>query len=132
MSREVVVVSAVRTAIGTFGGSLKDSPPTELGALVVRESLAREVVEAGRDMNERGWVLKIEDGFRSLEMQRQLVRRPSVFDNVLKKCLWELGGEIPTPEFVFRRAIVLTANMPKTRRAKRVERKSPKRARRRM
>ncbi|MES3010161.1 MAG: beta-ketothiolase BktB [Pseudomonadota bacterium] len=41
MSREVVVVSGVRTAIGTFGGSLKDIPPTELGALVVRESLAR-------------------------------------------------------------------------------------------
>lgn len=41
MSREVVVVSAVRTAIGTFGGSLKDIPPTELGALVVREALAR-------------------------------------------------------------------------------------------
>ena len=36
MTREVVVVSAVRTAIGTFGGSLKDVPPTELGALVVR------------------------------------------------------------------------------------------------
>jgi acetyl-CoA C-acetyltransferase len=35
------VVSAVRTAIGTFGGSLKDTPPTALGALVVRESLAR-------------------------------------------------------------------------------------------
>ena len=43
MTREVVVVSAVRTAIGTFGGSLKDVPPTELGALVVRESLARAV-----------------------------------------------------------------------------------------
>ena len=41
MSREVVVVSGVRTAIGTFGGSLKDTPPTELGALVLRESLAR-------------------------------------------------------------------------------------------
>lgn len=30
MTREVVIVSGVRTAIGTFGGSLKDSPPTEL------------------------------------------------------------------------------------------------------
>ena len=49
MSREVVVVSAVRTAIGTFGGSLKDVPPTELGALVVRESLARANVE-GKDV----------------------------------------------------------------------------------
>ncbi len=49
MSREVVVVSAVRTAIGTFGGSLKDVPPTELGATVVRESLARAGVQ-GQDV----------------------------------------------------------------------------------
>ena len=41
MSREVVVVSAVRTAIGTFGGALKDMAPTELAAQVVRESLKR-------------------------------------------------------------------------------------------
>ncbi len=40
MNREVVVVSAVRTAIGTFGGALKDMPPCELGAAVVREVLA--------------------------------------------------------------------------------------------
>ncbi|MDO9612454.1 MAG: acetyl-CoA C-acyltransferase family protein [Serpentinimonas sp.] len=44
MNREVVVVSAARTAIGTFGGSLKDVPTTELGALVVREVLARAAV----------------------------------------------------------------------------------------
>ncbi len=47
--REVVVVSGVRTAIGTYGGSLKDVPPTELAALVVRESLARAQVE-GKDV----------------------------------------------------------------------------------
>ena len=45
MSREVVVVSAVRTAIGTFGGALKDVPPTDLGARVVRESLRRAQLE---------------------------------------------------------------------------------------
>lgn len=39
--REVVVLSGVRTAIGTFGGSLKDIPPTELAALVTREAVAR-------------------------------------------------------------------------------------------
>ena len=49
MTREVVIVSAVRTAIGTFGGSLKDSPPTQLGALVVKESLARAGV-AGQEV----------------------------------------------------------------------------------
>ena len=41
MQREVVVVSGVRTAIGDFGGSLKDFAPTELGARVVREALLR-------------------------------------------------------------------------------------------
>ncbi|MBL8335778.1 MAG: acetyl-CoA C-acyltransferase family protein [Rhodoferax sp.] len=49
MSREIVVVSAVRTAIGTFGGALKDVAPTELGAQVVRESLQRVQV-AGQDV----------------------------------------------------------------------------------
>jgi acetyl-CoA C-acetyltransferase len=41
MERDVVVVSGVRTAIGDFGGGLKDVPPTELGAQVVREALSR-------------------------------------------------------------------------------------------
>ncbi|MER3399226.1 MAG: acetyl-CoA C-acyltransferase [Chloroflexota bacterium] len=42
MSRDdVVIVSGVRTAIGTFGGSLKDVPASELGATVVREALRR-------------------------------------------------------------------------------------------
>jgi len=42
--REVVVVSGVRTAIGDFGGSLKDFAPTELGARCVREALSRAKV----------------------------------------------------------------------------------------
>ena len=37
--REVVIVSAVRTAIGTFGGSLKDVPAAELGAIVIKEAV---------------------------------------------------------------------------------------------
>lgn len=42
--REVVVISGVRTAIGDFGGSLKDFAPTELGARCVREALSRAKV----------------------------------------------------------------------------------------
>jgi acetyl-CoA C-acetyltransferase len=38
---EVVVLSGVRTPIGTFGGALKDKPPTELAAAVVREAVKR-------------------------------------------------------------------------------------------
>ena len=49
MQREVYIVSGVRTAIGDFGGSLKDVPPTELGAQVAREALSRADV-AGEEV----------------------------------------------------------------------------------
>ncbi|MCX7279447.1 MAG: acetyl-CoA C-acyltransferase family protein [Burkholderiales bacterium] len=45
MPREVVVVSGVRTAIGTFGGSLKDQAPSALGGQVLREALLRAGVD---------------------------------------------------------------------------------------
>lgn len=49
-TREVVILSGVRTAIGDYGGSLKDTPATEMAALVVRESVRR----AGIDPDEVG------------------------------------------------------------------------------
>jgi acetyl-CoA C-acetyltransferase len=39
--REVVIVSAVRTAIGSFMGALSDTPATELGAVAIKEALHR-------------------------------------------------------------------------------------------
>ncbi|HMN20621.1 MAG TPA: acetyl-CoA C-acyltransferase family protein [Ottowia sp.] len=45
MSREVVVVAGVRTAVGSFGGSLKDTPTVDLAAAVVKEVLARGQTE---------------------------------------------------------------------------------------
>lgn len=45
---DVVVVSAVRTAIGSFGGALKDLSPSQLGVQVVREAIARSGIEAER------------------------------------------------------------------------------------
>jgi acetyl-CoA C-acetyltransferase len=41
MTREVVFLGAARTAIGSFGGSLKDVPPADLGALVIKTALER-------------------------------------------------------------------------------------------
>ena len=63
--REVVICSPVRTAIGTYGGSLKDTPAVDLGAAAVRATLARanvspdkvstvvmgNVIQAGNKMN---------------------------------------------------------------------------------
>ena len=42
---EIVILSACRTPIGTFGGVFKDVPAVDLGALVVREALARAAVK---------------------------------------------------------------------------------------
>ena len=39
--REVVIASAARTALGSFGGSLKDVPAVELGAIVIKEAIKR-------------------------------------------------------------------------------------------
>ncbi|MGN7386693.1 acetyl-CoA C-acetyltransferase [Sporosarcina sp. SAFN-015] len=46
MSNEVVIVSAVRTAIGSFLGSLKDVSAPELGGIVIKEALSRSGVKA--------------------------------------------------------------------------------------
>ena len=43
--KEVYVVNCCRTAVGSFGGSLKDTPATELGAVVVKEALNRAGVK---------------------------------------------------------------------------------------
>jgi acetyl-CoA C-acetyltransferase len=52
-TREVVVLSGVRTAIGGYGGSLKDSPPSDLAAQCVKEAVSR----AGIDPKEVGHVV---------------------------------------------------------------------------
>ena len=43
--KEGYVVNCCRTAVGSFGGSLKDTPATELGAVVVKEALNRAGVK---------------------------------------------------------------------------------------
>jgi acetyl-CoA C-acetyltransferase len=50
-NREVVIVSGVRTAIGGYGGTLKDKTPAELGAAVLREAVKRAKVE-GKDIGQ--------------------------------------------------------------------------------
>lgn len=44
-NKEVVVLSAVRSAVGAFSGSLKDLEPAELGGLVIKETIARAGVD---------------------------------------------------------------------------------------
>jgi acetyl-CoA C-acetyltransferase len=44
---EIVIASAVRTAVGSFNGSLATVPAHDLGAIVIKEALKRASVEAG-------------------------------------------------------------------------------------
>ena len=56
---DVVIVSAVRTAIGSFGGTLKDEPAVELGGIVIKEVLRRaRVVQDKVDFVVMGNVLQ--------------------------------------------------------------------------
>ena len=45
---DIVIVGAVRTAIGKFGGTLAKTPAMDLGATVIRALLERTGVPAGR------------------------------------------------------------------------------------
>lgn len=45
MDKEILVLSGVRTAIGGYGGSLKDTPPSELAATCVKEAVKRSGVD---------------------------------------------------------------------------------------
>jgi acetyl-CoA C-acetyltransferase len=47
MNKEVVIVAAVRTPIGSFGGALKDVPATRLGAVAIEGALKKAGVDPG-------------------------------------------------------------------------------------
>jgi D-alanyl-D-alanine dipeptidase len=79
---------------------------------ILRVGLIQPVLAAARDMWARGWVMRIEDGFRTRQMQRQLALQPYTFDIILKRVLWELDGRPLTPEWMLRRLSVLVANAP--------------------
>jgi zinc D-Ala-D-Ala dipeptidase len=79
----------------------------------LRQSLVAPFLAAAREMRARGWVMRVEDGFRTCEMQRQLAREPYTFDLILFRVLWELHGQAPPVELVLRRLSALVANSPK-------------------
>jgi D-alanyl-D-alanine dipeptidase len=75
----------------------------------VREGLGDSVRAIAKEMNDRGWTLKFEDGYRSPAMQRSLTHSAKIFDSILRAVMWELDGATPSPEFMLRRVGVLIA-----------------------
>ncbi len=79
----------------------------------LREGQISNFLGAAKKMNELGWVLRVEDGYRTREIQKYLGLTPKVFDTVLQRVMWELEGKVPSPEFMFRRCSALVATVPK-------------------
>jgi D-alanyl-D-alanine dipeptidase len=79
----------------------------------LRQGLVPRFLDAARDMNARGWVLKVEDAFRTRDMQRGLGRRNDVFRTVLRMTQWECGQKRPPSDLLFRRLGALVAIAPK-------------------
>ena len=46
--KDIYVINCCRTAIGSFGGTLKGTPAAELGAIVIKEALKRAGVDASK------------------------------------------------------------------------------------
>ncbi len=79
----------------------------------LRKGLVADFLGAAREMNDRGWVLKVEDGYRSRLMQKYNALRPEVFPFVLSMVTWELAGKTPTVDLVRRRLAAVIAMNPK-------------------
>lgn len=79
----------------------------------LRAGLIQDFVAVAKQLNARGWTLKVEDGFRSAAMQRDIALHPNVLDIVLQKVIWEAHGQIPTPALLLRRLSSLSATRPK-------------------
>jgi len=79
----------------------------------LRKGLVEDFLAAAEDMNRRGWVMRVEDGYRTREMQKYNALRPEVFPMVLAKARWELGGAEPPLDLVRRRLAALIAMNPR-------------------
>ena len=79
----------------------------------LRQGLIEGFIGAAKAINDRGWTLKVEDGFRSPVMQKFGAMQEIVFDMVLDRVIWENNGKVPDGALMFRRLSAIAANCPK-------------------
>lgn len=78
----------------------------------LRDGLISDFLAAAREFNRRGWALRIEDAYRSSNMQKHQALVPEIFRTILAKVRWELGGATPSPGLLRRRLAALVAMSP--------------------
>ena len=79
----------------------------------LRQGLVPRFLSAAREMNGRGWMIKVEDGYRTMAMQRGRSQQRQIFQTVLDKVRWECGLDVPPADLLFQRLAALVANAPK-------------------
>ncbi|KKK95787.1 hypothetical protein LCGC14_2669300, partial [marine sediment metagenome] len=79
----------------------------------VRASLAEKLLAVGEALLKRGFVLRVEDGYRPPDRQARGARSDYALESVLAMVRWELDGAEPDAELVFRRLAVWTATTAK-------------------
>jgi D-alanyl-D-alanine dipeptidase len=80
----------------------------------IRRSILPRLLAVAAAMNRLGWVLKLEDAYRTPDMQRALLALPLTLDGVLRKVVAELDGRLPDEAFLLRRLSCLVALFPIT------------------
>ena len=78
----------------------------------LRKGLIPQFIAAAGGMNARGWMIKIEDAFRTRKMQKNLALADYTFDVILRKVMWELDGRLPPASHLLKRVTVLVATAP--------------------
>ncbi len=110
-------LASLRDAVRAAGVEVLFSPLPHARGLprrfLLREGLMADFLAAAREMNDRGWVLQVEDAYRTREMQKLLALRPDLFSLVLRRVQWELGGREPDLDLLRRRLAALIAMSPR-------------------
>jgi acetyl-CoA C-acetyltransferase len=68
---EVVIVSGVRTAIGNYGGALRDTPVVKLGSIVIKEALKRVGLQPKRDPGVLSYAPEVFKGDDLIELEKK-------------------------------------------------------------
>ncbi len=106
--QDAVIVSGCRTAIGTFGGSLKDVPAVDLGALVIREVLKRVGLKPAHDQQSADWAPRQLKPDRLTELEKtyggwEEDLRSTVVDEVIMGNVLQAGmGQNPARQAMIR------------------------------
>ncbi len=79
----------------------------------LREGIMSDLLAAAREMNARGWALRIQDAFRTRLMQKHNALRLDVFTAVFSWTRWELEGREPPIDLFRRRLAALIAMSPR-------------------